>query len=195
MDGAETQIRRPQAGRPGRRAFVSGKRRRNTLKTTTFSDGRGRLLLSGAVRPGRMHDRTALRTEGVTEQFRTRPPVEARVDSGYQGGWLRSSPTRSAHRRRSSRTRRATATRTPGRRPGAATPRPVSASSTPTPSAVFSGGAHVARGEWRPLCTAQCGAIAISCAAPVALLPPRVSGVGHRTDARGTPAPAWRETA
>ncbi|WP_406000290.1 transposase family protein [Streptomyces sp. NBC_00829] len=85
MDGAETQVRRPQAGRPGRRAFVSGKRRQNTIKTTTFSDGQGRMLLSGAVRPGRMHDQTALRTEGIAEQFRTRPMVKARVDSGYQG--------------------------------------------------------------------------------------------------------------
>ena len=85
MDGAETQVRRPQAGRPGRRAFVSGKRRQNTIKTTTFSDGQGRMLLSGAVRPGRVHDQTALRTEGIAEQFRTRPTVKARVDSGYQG--------------------------------------------------------------------------------------------------------------
>jgi hypothetical protein len=85
MDGAETQVRRPQAGRPGRRAFVSGKRRQNTIKTTTFSDGQGRMLLSGAVRPGRMHDQTALRTEGIAEQFQTRPTVKARVDSGYQG--------------------------------------------------------------------------------------------------------------
>lgn len=85
MDGAETQVRRPQAGRPGRRAFVSGKRRQNTIKTTTFSDGQGRMLLSGALRPGRMHDQTALRTEGIAEQFRTRPTVKARADSGYQG--------------------------------------------------------------------------------------------------------------
>ncbi|WP_309228167.1 transposase family protein [Streptomyces lunaelactis] len=85
MDGAETQVRRPQAGRPGRRAFVSGKRRQNTIKTTTFSDGQGRMLLSGAVRPGRMHDQTTLRTEGIAEQFRTRPTVKALVDSGYQG--------------------------------------------------------------------------------------------------------------
>ncbi|TJZ99182.1 IS5/IS1182 family transposase [Actinacidiphila oryziradicis] len=84
MDGAETQVRRPRAGRPGRRAFVSGKRRQNTIKTT-FSDGQGRILLSGMVRPGRMHDQTALRTEGIAEQFRTRPTVRARVDSGYQG--------------------------------------------------------------------------------------------------------------
>ncbi|WP_327271980.1 transposase family protein [Streptomyces sp. NBC_01224] len=85
LDGAKTQVRRPKAGRPGRRAFVSGKRKQNTIKTTTFSDGQGRLLYSGAERPGRMHDQTAVRTEGIAEQFRTRPGVRAKVDSGYQG--------------------------------------------------------------------------------------------------------------
>ncbi|MFJ3720617.1 transposase family protein [Streptomyces sp. NPDC090057] len=64
LDGTETQVRRPQAGRPGRRAFVSGKRKQNTIKTTTFSDHQGRLLLSDLVRPGRIHDQTAVRTGG-----------------------------------------------------------------------------------------------------------------------------------
>src|SRR6266581_3141396 len=65
LDGTEVQVRRPRAHRPGRRAFVSGKRKQNTIKTTTISDGRGRTLWSGAVRPGRMHDQTAVKTEGV----------------------------------------------------------------------------------------------------------------------------------
>ncbi|MER5534130.1 hypothetical protein [Streptomyces mirabilis] len=42
IDGMETQVRRPQAGRPGRRAFVSGKRKQNAIKTTTVSDEQGR---------------------------------------------------------------------------------------------------------------------------------------------------------
>lgn len=62
IDGAETQVRRPKAGRTGRRAFVSGKKKQNTIKTTTISDGQGRLLWSGADRPGRMHDQAAMRT-------------------------------------------------------------------------------------------------------------------------------------
>ncbi|MEU2718245.1 transposase family protein [Streptomyces sp. NPDC007205] len=85
LDGAETQVRRPKAGRPGRRAFVSGKRKQNTIKTTTFSDHQGRMLFSGIERPGRMHDQTCVRTEGIAEQFRRRPTVKAKVDSGYQG--------------------------------------------------------------------------------------------------------------
>lgn len=85
LDGTEVQVRRPRAGRPGRKAFVSGKKKQNTIKTTTFSDHQGRALFSGVVRPGRMHDQTAVRTEGIAEQFRLHPGVHAEVDSGYQG--------------------------------------------------------------------------------------------------------------
>jgi DDE superfamily endonuclease len=85
IDGAETQVRRPKAGRPGRAAFVSGKRKQNTIKTTTISEGQGRTLWCGAVRPGRMHDQTAMRTEGIAEQFRLYPRVKAEVGEGYGG--------------------------------------------------------------------------------------------------------------
>lgn len=85
IDGTETQVRRPQAGRPGRKAFVSGKKKQNTAKATTISDGSGRLLWSGAVRPGKMHDQTAMRTEGIAEQLRLHPQVKAKVDEGYRG--------------------------------------------------------------------------------------------------------------
>ncbi|MEW2290405.1 hypothetical protein [Streptomyces sp. NPDC047841] len=36
IDGTEVQVRRPKAGRPGRKAFVSGKKKQYTIKTTTF---------------------------------------------------------------------------------------------------------------------------------------------------------------
>jgi hypothetical protein len=85
IDGTEVQARRPMAGRPGRRAFVSGKKKQNTIKATVISDGGGRLLWAGAFRPGRMHDVTALRTEGIEDLLRARPDVTAEVDSGYQG--------------------------------------------------------------------------------------------------------------
>ena len=85
IDGMETQVRRPHAGRPGRRAFVSGKRRQNTVKFTTISDGQGCTLWSGAQRSGRMHDQTAVRTEGIAEQFHRHPGVRAEVDDGYRG--------------------------------------------------------------------------------------------------------------
>ena len=85
IDGTEVQVRRPRAGRPGRRAFVSGKKKQNTIKSTVISDGRGRLLWLGALRPGRMHDVTALRTEGIEDLLRRHPDAAAEVDTGYQG--------------------------------------------------------------------------------------------------------------
>ncbi|MEU4930722.1 transposase family protein [Streptomyces yokosukanensis] len=85
IDGTEVQVRRPRAHRLGRKAFVSGRKKQNTIKTTTFSDPQGRTLFSGVVRPGRMHDQTAVRTEGIAEQFHRHPKVKAEVDEGYRG--------------------------------------------------------------------------------------------------------------
>ncbi|GGT89889.1 transposase [Streptomyces violascens] len=86
IDGMETQVRRRKAHRPGRRAFVSGKRKQNTIKTTTISDAQGRTLFSGADRPGRMHDQTAMRTGGgIAEQLRLHPRVKAEADDGHRG--------------------------------------------------------------------------------------------------------------
>jgi DDE superfamily endonuclease/Helix-turn-helix of DDE superfamily endonuclease len=85
IDATETQVRRPRAHRPGRRAFVSGKRKQNTIKTTTCGDHAGRTLWSGAVRPGRMHDQTAVKTEGIADLFAQHPRVKVSVDEGYRG--------------------------------------------------------------------------------------------------------------
>ncbi|MGH2376304.1 MAG: transposase family protein [bacterium] len=85
IDGTEVQVRRPRANKPGRRAFVSGKKKQNTMKPTVISDEHGRLLWLGATRPGRMHDTTALRTEGIEDLFRRHPDVKALVDAGYRG--------------------------------------------------------------------------------------------------------------
>ncbi|NYE50228.1 hypothetical protein HDA32_005348 [Spinactinospora alkalitolerans] len=85
VDGTEVQVRRPRAKRPERRAFVSGKKKQNTGKATAVSDEKGRLLFFGAFRPGRMHDATMLRTEGVDDLLRQYPGVGVEADSGYQG--------------------------------------------------------------------------------------------------------------
>ncbi|MGI5142109.1 transposase family protein [Streptomyces sp. CA-106110] len=85
IDGTEVQVRRPRANRPGRRAFVSGKRKQNTKKATVISDDAGRTLWTGAIRPGRMHDQTALKTEGIWDLFVQNPEVKAQVDAGYRG--------------------------------------------------------------------------------------------------------------
>jgi hypothetical protein len=85
LDGTEIQVRRPRAHRPGRRAFVSGKKKQNTIKATIASDARGRPLWCGAIRPGRMHDQTAVRTEGIDDLLDAYPDVRFLVDSGYRG--------------------------------------------------------------------------------------------------------------
>jgi hypothetical protein len=85
LDGTEVQVRRPPAGKPGRCAFISGKKKMNTKKATVITDGKGRTLWAGAFRPGRMHDQTAVRTEGIADLFRQYPQVKAKVDAGYRG--------------------------------------------------------------------------------------------------------------
>ncbi|MEV0217335.1 transposase family protein [Micromonospora sp. NPDC050695] len=80
IDGTEVQVRCPKAGRPGRRAFVSGKKKQNTGKATVISDGKGRLLWCGAVRPGHMPDVTALRAEGIEDLLQQYPQVRAQAD-------------------------------------------------------------------------------------------------------------------
>jgi hypothetical protein len=85
LDGTEVQVRRPRAGKPGRRAFVSGKKKQNTMKATVATGEKGRTLWAGAFRPGRMHDQTAVRTEGIAGLFRRYPQVKAKVDAGYRG--------------------------------------------------------------------------------------------------------------
>jgi hypothetical protein len=82
------QVRRPASGKPGRKVFMSGKRRQNTIKTTTFSDSQGRTLFPGVARPGRMHDQTAVRTEpraSPTNSGSTPPDVRTEVDEGCRG--------------------------------------------------------------------------------------------------------------
>jgi hypothetical protein len=85
IDGTEVQVRRPRASKPGRRAFVSGKKKMNTKKATVVTDEQGRTLWAGAFRPGRMHDQTAVRTEGIADLFTQFPQVKAKVDAGYRG--------------------------------------------------------------------------------------------------------------
>ena len=85
IEGTEVQVRRPRANKPGRLAFVSGKKKQNTKRATVVTDGEGRTLWAGAFRPGRMHDQTAVRTEGIADLFEQFPDVKAKVDAGYRG--------------------------------------------------------------------------------------------------------------
>jgi hypothetical protein len=51
--------------------------RQNTKRATVITDGQGRTLWTGALRPGRMHDQTAVKTEGIepssSNTHRSRP--------------------------------------------------------------------------------------------------------------------------
>ncbi|MFD0567722.1 transposase family protein [Kitasatospora saccharophila] len=85
LDATEIQVRRPVASRGGRRAFVSGKKKQNTMKATVIADHLGRTLWTDALRPGRMHDATAARNEGIADCFRHFPEVEVLLDDGYLG--------------------------------------------------------------------------------------------------------------
>ncbi|MGW3985103.1 transposase family protein, partial [Streptomyces mirabilis] len=73
LDGTEVRVWRPKAGRPGRRAFVFGKMRQNTKKATVVTDGQGGTLWTGAVRPGRVRDQTAVKAEGTEALFEQYP--------------------------------------------------------------------------------------------------------------------------
>jgi hypothetical protein len=59
--------------------------KQNTKKATVITDGKGRTLWAGAFRPGRMHDQTAVKTEGICDLFERYPQVKTKVDAGYRG--------------------------------------------------------------------------------------------------------------
>ncbi len=85
LDATEIQVRRPAAGRGGRRAFVSGKKKQNTMKATVIADHQGRTLWADGLRPGRMHNATAARTAGIAGCFHHFDLVEVLLDDGYLG--------------------------------------------------------------------------------------------------------------
>jgi DDE superfamily endonuclease/Helix-turn-helix of DDE superfamily endonuclease len=85
LDATEIRVRRRRSGRPGRKGFVSGKLKQNTIKTTVVADEHGTTLWCGSTRPGRMHDLTAARTEGIDILLQAYPQVKILVDTGYQG--------------------------------------------------------------------------------------------------------------
>lgn len=82
LDATEIQVRRPAAGR---RAFVSGKKKQNTMKATVIADHQGRILWTDPLRPGRMHDATAARPAGISRCLHTFHQVQVLLDDGYLG--------------------------------------------------------------------------------------------------------------
>lgn len=59
--------------------------RQNTKKAAVITDEKGRTLFTGAIRPGRMHDQTAVKSKGIEDLFKQYPQVKAKVDAGYRG--------------------------------------------------------------------------------------------------------------
>ena len=78
-------MRRPAAGRAGRRRFVSGKARANTVKALVITDAGGRLLFCGQTLPGSIHDLTQVRQAGLVELLALIPGATLLADAGYQG--------------------------------------------------------------------------------------------------------------
>lgn len=138
------QVRRPRANHPGRRAFVSGKKKQNAIKTTAVSDIQGRLLWSGADRSGRMRDRPRCAPRASPSSFTSARKWEPR-STRATGVWPTHSLTRSAPRQRNRGTTHRSAISTHGGRCADGSPRIGSASSTPMPDC--GSGGH----SWRPL--------------------------------------------
>ena len=82
IDGTEVQVRRPRAGKFGRRAFVSGKKKMNTKKAAVVTDERGRTLWARVFRPGRMHEEIKIGIEGIADLLTQFPEVKVKVDAG-----------------------------------------------------------------------------------------------------------------
>ncbi|MFJ4895745.1 transposase family protein [Streptomyces sp. NPDC088788] len=82
LDATEIQVRRPPAGRGGRRAFVYGQEKQNTMKATFIADHRGRTLWTDALRPGRMHNANAARNKGIDICFKHFPKARVLLDDG-----------------------------------------------------------------------------------------------------------------
>lgn len=85
LDATEVQVRRPAAHQPGRKRFVSGKRRANTIKTLLLSDDQGRLLFAGETHPGSVNDLTQARSIGLVQLVDSRRDLEILADARHQG--------------------------------------------------------------------------------------------------------------
>ncbi|MFD9865602.1 transposase family protein [Streptomyces alboflavus] len=85
IDATEIRVRRPAAGTPQRDRYVSGKSRQNAVKILVVTDTDGRLLFSGAVRPGSCPDITQARDAGLVDLLSRRAGLVILADAGYQG--------------------------------------------------------------------------------------------------------------
>ncbi|MFD8237424.1 transposase family protein, partial [Streptomyces sp. NPDC059696] len=68
-----------------RDVFISGKNKRNAVKTMVLTDQNGRVLFSSPARPGSCADITHARQLGLVKLLADGPVVEILADAGYQG--------------------------------------------------------------------------------------------------------------
>ncbi|WP_229852048.1 transposase [Streptomyces roseolus] len=85
IDGTEIRVRRPAAGRKDRDTFLSGKNKRNAVRTMVLTDQNGRVLFSGPASPGSCADITHARQSELVELLADGPVVEIPADAVYQG--------------------------------------------------------------------------------------------------------------
>ncbi|MFI8419939.1 transposase family protein [Streptomyces sp. NPDC085479] len=85
IDGTEIRVRRPAAGRKDRDRFISGKSKRNAVKTMVLTDQNGRMLFSSPATPGSCADITHARRLGLVKLLTGGPAVEILAGVGYQG--------------------------------------------------------------------------------------------------------------
>ncbi|MEV5432565.1 transposase family protein [Streptomyces sp. NPDC052701] len=85
IDGTEIRDRRPAAGRKDRDKFISGKSKRNDVKTMVVADGDGRVLFCSPTSPGSCADIPHARQSGLVTLLAEGPAVEILADAGYQG--------------------------------------------------------------------------------------------------------------
>ncbi|WP_338704064.1 transposase family protein (plasmid) [Streptomyces sp. Q6] len=85
IDATEIRVRRPAQATEGRDRYVSGKSKQNAVKALVVTDVQGRLLFSGALKPGSCPDITQARDAGLVELLDRHRDLRILADAGYQG--------------------------------------------------------------------------------------------------------------
>lgn len=82
IDGTESRVRCPAAGRKDREKFISGKNKQNAVKSMVVTDADGRLLFCSPAEPASCADITHARQLGLVKLLANGPAVEILADAG-----------------------------------------------------------------------------------------------------------------
>ncbi|MFI1922512.1 transposase family protein [Streptomyces sp. NPDC020377] len=85
IDGTEIRVRRPAVGRRDRDEFISGKTRRNAVRSMILTDAGRRILFAGAVLPASCADIAQPCQLGLTRLLVDAPFREVLANAGCQG--------------------------------------------------------------------------------------------------------------